>query len=263
MIFRDYINKPIGKQGGMIPAELIEYLKDSYRSRFKIILVRENNKIDYFLYKQSNKNIYWCHIKLPSENADNVVYDVVFKFYADKNIKEAGRDLKYYNFQVFSNDPAFNYYYAYAFKKNKIFLNELTPRASKAVRIPAKEKNPDSRVGFLKSVYFAYIFMEERGLLKTISYENAREFNLRELISKVEYTDKKIEQRKKAQHYNSKKIAKKIQSSTIARVENNNSDNNHVTRVNNVRVIKPSSKFIKGSSSIGKANTVRRISKKK
>ncbi len=196
MTLEDYIVNPLGKNNAVMSKALRETLKKQYDMKFHNLLLRENGKIDYTIYKISKQNIYYYHIKVPSETVPDFYYDVVFKFYADENIKENARNLEKYYVKFYSNDPAFVYTYAYVFRKNGMFIDELAGKMSKqAMKDKPKEKNPDQLRGYVKTIYFAYIFMKERGLLTKVRADAGIEFNGPTLLLSVQDADSKISER--------------------------------------------------------------------
>lgn len=63
-------------------------------------------------------------------------------------------------------NPSFNYTFAYAFVKHKLHIPELESKMSKqAIHKKANEKNPDATIGYVKSLFFAFIAMENKGYL--------------------------------------------------------------------------------------------------
>lgn len=190
-----YISNPTGNKA-IFPAFTREAIRNNYTARFNNLLLRENGKIDYWLYRDSKSNIYWIHIKIPSETIPKLYYDVVYKFYTDRKVKQLGKSLEYYYIQLFSNDPSFVYNYAYTFQKNDLFIKELSQKMSKkALKTPAKEKNPQNINGYVKTVYFAYLFMKQRGLFKTVRFGEAEDFKIKLLLSRITNADDKISER--------------------------------------------------------------------
>lgn len=173
MTFEDYIKNPMGKNDAVLNVYTKEAMRAYYSNKFDKILLREHNKIAYYLSYDSTNNIYWAYFKIPSETVKKFYYDVVVKFSANQGIKGAGKDLFKYNVQFYSNDPAFVYTYAFVFNKNKMFIPELTNKMSKeALKTKPKEKNTKELVGYVKTLYFTYLLMENRSLNKTKRFES-------------------------------------------------------------------------------------------
>lgn len=194
MTFQDYINNPTGTKTAVMSHRGM--YEDLYHGKWNKIMVREGGHINYDLY--TSKNSYYCHVKVPSEVIKDFYYDVVIKLTPenklDKNLAKA-------SVEFFSNDPSFNYTFAYAFVKAKLHIPELEPRMSKeAIHKKANEKNPQATIGYVKALYFAYIAMSEKGLFNTIRYKSeAKPFDKKLLLSKIKQTEECIEERTNAQ----------------------------------------------------------------
>lgn len=190
MTFAEYIQNPLGKGNPTLNATMREQVRADYTQRFHTLLVRENSNIRYTCYYDKKNNSYYCHFKMPSEKEKKIYYDVVIRFFADADVKEAGQNLEQYYVQFFSNDPAFVYTYANVFLTQDLFVKDLAPRMSKL----ARKKKPDIKntlglVGYVKSIYFAYLFMKERGLFALAMHGNDQPYNKAKLIAEVVAAD--------------------------------------------------------------------------
>jgi hypothetical protein len=194
--FDQYIANPMQKQGAVFSAIAREAQRKDYTTRFNNILLRENGRINFYLYKNKERNEYYIHIKIPSEPIKKFYYDVVLKFYADSSVKDLGRSLNKFNVQFFSNDPAFVFTFAYVFNKNNLLVKELQSKMStKAIKTAAKEKNPENIIGYVKSLFFAYLFMSNRGLFSILQWNDAEDFDKEKLLSRVTDADTMIDKR--------------------------------------------------------------------
>lgn len=192
----EYIRNPEGKGNSTIPSIVRESIMNDYKTRFSNLMLRENGKVKYYLYKNTTDNVYYSLVKVPSENVPNFYYDVVFRYSATSDTADAGRNLAKYNIQFFSNDPAFVYTYAYVFEKNGLFVDELRNKMSQeALKYEPKERNPKQVVNYVKSIVFAYLFLSKRGLLNQAVYGSAEEYNQKVLFDQVEHADQKIKER--------------------------------------------------------------------
>ena len=191
-----YVQNPKGKNSMVFNASAREHIRNSYISKYDAILLRERGKIDYYLYEDKKTNRFFAHFKIPSEVVPKFYYDVVLEFSADENVKNT-EDLFKYNVRFFSNDPAFVYTYANAFEVNKLFVEELRPRMSKkALHKEAKERNPRGEIGYVKSVFFAYITMRDKGLNKKNKFSaEAMKFSKMHLLETVRNADDVIAER--------------------------------------------------------------------
>lgn len=196
MTLDEYIQNPLGTSA-VVSGIVKESVRRVYTEKFNNIMLRENGKINYYKYKTSN-NEYIIHIKVPSEIVKNFYYDVVFRFFADEKVLDLGRSLNKYYFQVYSNDPAFVYTHVYVFDKNELFFQDLKSKMSKiALTDRPKEKNPTEQLAYVKTIYFAYLFMNNRGLFKTITWKDAEKYKASDLISNIMHADEKIKLRQK------------------------------------------------------------------
>ena len=196
MTLEKYILNPMLKQNAILNAATREVMRHQYENKFNLILLRENGKIKYNLYYYERDNSYWALMKIPSEIVPNFYYDVVFKFTADSSIGGTN-DLFKYNVNFFSNDPSFNFTYAYVFKKNDVYIKELTSKMSKeALKNPPKEKNPDEQIGYEKAIYFGYLLMKQRGINKLNRFKaESQPLVPQEFVALIEDTDSKIAKR--------------------------------------------------------------------
>lgn len=201
--FAQYINNPLGEKSSVITNRGM-YQK-MYRDKLDKILLREGGKVKYNLYTSKDK--YYVHFKIPSEVIDKFYYDTIIEFYTTDSIKAKSDSLKDYYVKFYSNDPAFVYTFAHAFIKNELFITDLTPKMSKeAVKNVAKEKNPKNLVGYVKSLFFAYLLIGDYGLFsKTLYKHNADKYNRTKLLKLVDHADTKIKDRQEADEKERKK----------------------------------------------------------
>jgi hypothetical protein len=198
MTFEEYILNPMQKQGRVLNATMREAMRNSYTTKFNNVMLREAGKMKYYKFVDKKNNSYYILLRIPSEVVSNFYYDVVLKFFAGADVEDAGRTLNHYNMQVFSNDPSFNFTYAYVFKENGLVISELEPKlANLARKVAPKETNPDHQIGYVKSLYFAYLYMKQRGLFKILSWSDAEVYSKNKLVGLVMKADDKIEDRER------------------------------------------------------------------
>lgn len=249
--FEQYMRNPLGKNNPLYNAAVKEAIRTDYSRRLNFILVRENSKIDYTWYEDAKHNTYYCHLKIPSETVPHFYYDVVIKFFADSDVAEGGRNLEHYYVQFFSNDPSFVYSFANAMIANDLFIKDLKPRMSKlAVKKPAKEKNPQGFTGYVKTIYFAYLFLKERNLLNISAIGDKMKYDPNALLREVRDADKVIEDRKEK----GKDVKK-------GRIVKDKAQNTQITDPHTVGTVKSVGK-IKSIGSIGKTKQVKSIKKR-
>lgn len=195
MTYDQYIQNPMGIANAVISNR--NMYRELYMGKLDKILVREMGKIDYTLYKSNNK--YYVYIKIPSEVIEKFYYDVVIEFSEPKEKSLIDSTLKNYNVKFYSNDPSFVYTFAHAFIKNKMFIEELKGRMSQeAITQVATEKNPSNQVGYVKSLYFAYLYLKRENVFNKSKFLVAKEINWKQLEKVITPASLKIAQRQDA-----------------------------------------------------------------
>ena len=194
MTLNEYIMNPY--PNGVISSQTREMTRNMYMEKFNKTMLREAGKqFPVKFYK--GKSSWFIHVKVPSEAIPDFTYDVVIEFLKVGNaVKLEDCEVKF-----FSNDPAFVYTYANTFKSHKMFCEELTSKMSKeALKTKAHEKNPANIVGYVKSLYFAYLLCKNKNYFNITLFESrARGYSRKELEKEVMATDLKIAQRQSAQ----------------------------------------------------------------
>lgn len=200
MTLEQYVNNPMGKSNAVLSVAARENIRADYLKRYDQIMVREKGKVNYTLYYDAKRNIFVAHFKIPSEVIDKFYYDTVIEFTANSDVKEGGSNLLKYDVKFYSNDPAFVFTYAHTFEKKGLFINELKPKMSKlANRKDAKEKNPRDDIGYIKSIYFAYLTIKRSGISNIDRFTaEAKNLNFKTLLNDIEDADKKIDAREEA-----------------------------------------------------------------
>ena len=194
--FTQYINNPLGEKSSVITNRGM--YQELYKNKLDKILLREGGKVKYTLYK--NKDKYYVHFKIPSEVVDKFYYDTIIEFYTDDAIVAKSQNLNNYYVKFYSNDPAFVYTFGHAFIKNDIFISDLLPKmTTEAKKKVAKEKNPDNLVGYVKSLFFAYLLMKDYGLFSKTMYDHtAEKYSKTKLLKTVDHAKDKIRDRQEA-----------------------------------------------------------------
>lgn len=215
--FDQYINNPMGEKSSVMTQRGM--YKELYSQKLDRILLREGGRIKYTLY--TDKDRYFIHLKIPSETVDKFYYDTIIEFYTKDNGIKLSRTLKDYNVKFYSNDPSYVYTFAHAFIKNKIFCEDFVSKMSKeSIKKVAFEKNPKNIVGYVKSLFFAYLIMQNYGLFAKIKYEKeGKPFKQKEVLKEVMHADEKIQRRQEAGEELRKKKAA-IKKTAITREKN-------------------------------------------
>lgn len=172
---------------------------DMYSEKWNTIKLRENGLIRYTLYNTGEE--YVVHFKIPSEVVPKFYYDTIVRFFLTKGKKEEekSRMLTNYDVQFFSNDPSFAFTFAHAFNKNNLFIKDLESRMiPKCLKDRAIEKNPKDEVGYVKSLYFAYLEIKDQGLLlKQLWKSKAKPYDKKVWDREVRHTFDVVEERQK------------------------------------------------------------------
>lgn len=206
MTFHDYIQNPMGRENAVISNRVM--YRNLYQEKLDKILVREAGKIDIKAYHVGKR--YICYLKIPSEVIDKFYYDVLIEFRAPKKI--TGNDLKEYLVRFYSNDPSFVYTFTHALVKNDLFFKDFENKMSKkAIKERGKEKNPADQVGYVKSIYFAYLIMSKRGYFSKTKYVD--KYSKSSLDREIEHADKKIKDRQETAEKKSKDRRKEREAS--------------------------------------------------
>lgn len=168
-----------------------------YVEKFDKVIVREAGKINYKLYYDKGHDQFYILIKIPSEVVPKFYYDVVIQFYTDDNGIRTDATLQDYNVKFFSNDPAFVFTYLRVFRKNDMFVEALKEKSPKlALNKDPKEKNPFEIPGYVKSIYFAYLYMKAHNLFLKSNYTMyGDKYDKSILVRQVEEADSKIAKR--------------------------------------------------------------------
>lgn len=192
MTFEEYIQNPMGEKNSVVSNRAM--YGRYYQEKLDTIMVREAGQVHYKAYK--DKSRYIIYIKIPSEVVPKFYYDVLIEFREPKE-GIVGNDLSKYKVRFYSNDPSFVFTFAHAFKKNGIFFSDYDDKMSqRALKEKADEKNPKDIVGYVKSLYFAYLIMKRRGLFsKTLYVDN---YDAQFVHKGIMDADKKIQLRQEA-----------------------------------------------------------------
>jgi hypothetical protein len=211
MSLSQYIINPMGKSNAVLNVTAREAIRNSYKKKYDVTMLREHGNMQYTLYKDEKNNVFIAHFKVPSETIKRFYYDVVFEFSANADIEEAGTNLFKYNCRYFSNDPAFVYTYAHVFHTNDLMIEMLRSKMSKkAIKKKPEEKNPTHNIGYVKAIYFAYLYMSARQLYDINTFKAAAVvLSKRNLLANIEEADVKIQKRQEAGEKLKAELAKK------------------------------------------------------
>lgn len=244
MTYLQYIQNPMGIKNAVYSQR--DMYRDMYTKKLDSIMVRESGKIEYHLYNDGDK--FYIHMKVPSEVVPKFYYDVVVEYYTEDNNVKMEPSLDNYLTRFYSNDPMFVFTFAHAFIKNDMFIEFLKDKMSKkAINDAANERNPQNIIGYVKSIYFAFLLIKRYGLNKKIMFTSYSEKLYKKgLLDKIEHADSKIEKRQSE--------GLKIQKERKVEKSSNNDNSNRNTK--GINVVRP----ITVSKTTNKARTVKTTS---
>lgn len=165
----EYAKSPIGKAGGATGSQ---YLAEAYKQKYEKVMLRVNGHIDHHFY--TDKGNYFILLKIPSEIVPDFTYEVVFKFSPEKATDSHSSNLKNYNVQFFSNDPAFTFTYAYVYNEAGLIIDELINKLpDEVIKKKPVERNPLQVINYAKILYFGYLYIKHHGFLEKHYYEES------------------------------------------------------------------------------------------
>ena len=196
MTLEEYIKNPMGKENAVFSQR--EMFRNLYEQKFSKVMLREAGLLKYRLFKDGDSR--WIiHLKIPSEVVPKFYYDTVIEFTSINPIHILAPTLKDYNAKFYSNDPAFVFTFAHSFNKNGLFIEDLLEKMSKqAIEDKAKIKNPKDVVGYVKSIYFAYLYIKGHGLDKKAAWvADSRPYDKNLLLAFIQQADAKVADRQR------------------------------------------------------------------
>ena len=196
MTFDQYIQNPMGIKNAVFSGR--DMYRKLYTEKWEGIKLRENGAIMYRLYTTNTDFI--VHYKIPSEIVPKFYYDVIIRFYPPKGTGQdvsMYRTLSDYEVQFWSNDPSFVYTFAHAFSANGLLFRDLDKKmVTRALKEKATERNPMDQIGYVKSLYFAYLEMRSTNLFQKVRWDGvSKPYTKKVLLETVEPADDKIRER--------------------------------------------------------------------
>ena len=259
----EYIKNPTGGRSHMVGQR--DAAQAVYSDKFNKMMLRSAAQVKFQLYKNGEER-YTMVIHMPSESIDKLLYDVVLDFYTKDDIRMKERHLKNYKVRFFSNDPNFTFTYSYVFQREGLIVPELVSKLSpESKKEPPKSTNPTQSVGYVKSIYFAYLFYQLRGFENKLSWTGAPKFNKNEIQSNVMASSRKLQQ---VDHFKAIERATKKGSMNIDAAGSfdrltksataANSYTNAVNAYDRAKKAKQSS-MVKSAKTVGKVPTVKTV----
>jgi hypothetical protein len=207
-------------------------------------------------------------MKVPSEVVEKFYYDVVIQFYPIDITNNTELHIKRYGVKFFSNDPSFVFTYAYVFKNNDMFIEELAPKMSKlALKEKPDQRNPYQIPSYVKSIYFCFLYMQTKSLFNKTHWKNySSNLVWRNILHDIENADKKIKDRQekgveasktKKLEKDSKKETPRTTKKAINHINSSSLGSDTVNIIRPKKPIKP-----KGASVTKNRGNIRIINKK-
>ena len=191
--FDEWIKNPSGGRSKLVGER--DIAQAVYNDKYNKMLLLCGGHINYLLFR-SGHDRFVIYIQMPSEKSKHLFYDVVIEFTTKDDVSKKLGKLTPYKVRFFSNDPNFIYTFAYVYNKNNLIIPELVSKiGEKALKEKPKETNPNKMVGYVKSFYFAYIFMQSRGLFTKLLWANAAPISemLKFFKNTIVHSDRKLE----------------------------------------------------------------------
>lgn len=179
-----------------VPTSVRESLRVLYAMKFTVV-TKAYNALTFYM-DETKDGVFYFYIKIPSETVPNFFYDVVIKLVPPPEIKDKTDKLDDYYIQVFSNDPAFAFTYAYAYNKEHLIVSELVNKfPPQFIEDKPKVTNPKLDINYSKVIYFGYLFLKQRGLFSKKIIHNSKipMISHKDLPKMVLGVDKKIAER--------------------------------------------------------------------
>lgn len=254
MTFDQYIINPMGIKNSVFSNK--ELYRNLYTDKFNKLLVRETGRILYRLYFSENGKFY-IYLKIPSEIVELFYYDTVIEFSTEDDHIKLENNLTNYDIKFYSNDPSFVFTFAHAMKSNDLFIKDFETKMSKqALDKVAVEKNPKSEIGYVKSLYFAYLTIKKYSLFNKVAFKaEGEKYNKGRVMDLITHSDIKIQQRIEGeQRLNKKKNVEKKKEGNRTTVKPNIQSNNSSLKDSFIK----STNFVKTVKKVGMvANTKR------
>lgn len=136
-----------------------EAVKQKYPAKY-VSYIQKNRNIPLEIFYDDKKYLY--HMRIVSENKDDVYYDVLIELSTDDKTKEASPTIaNYEKLRFFSNTPRFTFTFAYVFNKYKIIISELKDKFDDITfQEPPKKTNSKMAIGYDSTIFMAIYFLK-------------------------------------------------------------------------------------------------------
>lgn len=196
MTLGQYVQNPTGnKKSRAHMVGQAGLAKAMYTEKYNKVILKTAGAFAHRLFRAPDDSRFIIMIKIPSENVPEVMYDVGVEFYTENEVCMKETTLDRYFIRFFSNDPNFTFTYAFTYYKNEMIIPELKDKlSSQSLREPPKTTNPHEELGYCKSLYFAQLFIDMRGLTQKVLWHGAPKISKSALATDVMSAENKIVQ---------------------------------------------------------------------
>ena len=168
LTFEEYIKSPSGKGSSMNTSR--DTTAQFYQTKYDAIVARDG-LIKYEVYRTAS-DVYYVHFHIPSNSTKGFSYDTVVELRPEKDSNTNKSDIKNYLVRFYSNDPNFNFTHAHAYYSHGLVIPEFEKKLSLAVKTSkANTRNPDNAIGYVQSIYFAYLTMKKDDLFNKVNLD--------------------------------------------------------------------------------------------
>lgn len=205
---KEYLDNPGGAGNTSVNNKII---KEDLIKRYEKL--EKNISMESF---KVNNNNYYIHFIIPSETERENTYDVVLHVYSKTGI---GVTIKNWEFELFSNSPAFVYTFAYSYNMYDMIVPELKNRIPSMVyKTPPYTRNPHEVLSYEKSIFFAVYYLtsstvrsnrawlesHSKKWFKTAFLNNIRSFN--KIRHEIDVENGRLKEEKKSKKEPDKKV---------------------------------------------------------
>lgn len=159
LTFDEYIKNPSGKGSSINTSR--DTTAQFYQTKYDALVARDG-LVKYEVYRTAS-DVYYIHFHIPSNSTKGFFYDTVVELNPSNTTTKG--NLKSYFVRFYANDPNFNFTHAHAYYTHGLIIPEFEKKLSLQVKTSkANTRNPDNAVGYVQSIYFAYLTMQKDNL---------------------------------------------------------------------------------------------------
>jgi hypothetical protein len=167
LTFDEYIKNPAGKGSSINPSR--DTMAQFYQTKYDALVARDG-LIKYEVYRTSN-DTYYIVFHIPSNSTKGFTYETVVEMRYNSEAASKS-DIKKYLVRFYSNDPDFNFTHAHAYYTHGMIIPEFERKLTLQVKtMKANTRNPDNAMGYVQSIYFAYITMVKNDLFNKVAID--------------------------------------------------------------------------------------------